>query len=439
MRIGIIGAGIAGMTAAYELAGAGHEVAVYERGPRVGGLLDTFVIEGAPLEKFYHHFFSTDADLIDLVEKLGISDRLKWYPSSIGIYTGGRLYRFSTPRDVLSFSPMPFVDRVRMGAVLFYLSKVKEWKKFEPWTVEEWMRRFAGRSAYDVVWGPLLYGKFGEYAPEIGMPWLYARIHTRANSRSEGMKTEELGYFKGSVKVLVDSVQTAILSRGGKIHTGVSIDRIAVEGGKATGIVVGGELKPFDAVIATTASSILLRLAPELGGPYRALLEGTRYHAAIVAVLKLCCPLSPYYWLNINDPTFPFLAVIEHTNYISPSEYGGKRILYLGKYCSPQHPLYAMDDQSLLQTYYASLRKIFPRFDPAQVEEAHVFRGPNAQPIVTTHYSAKMPSYRTPIRNLYMANMSQIYPEDRGTNYSIRLGRAVSRMVIDDGKGLTGR
>ncbi len=434
MRVGVIGAGIAGLTAAYELAGAGCEVEIFERAPRVGGLLDTFVVAGTPLEKFYHHFFSTDSDLLDFVDRLGISDKLQWHPSSIGIYTGGGIYPFGSPRDLLAFSPLPFADRVRLGAVMFYLSKVKTWKKFEPWTVEEWMRRYAGKKAYDVVWGPLLYGKFDEYAPEIGMPWLYARINTRANSRSQGMKTERLGYFKGSVKVLVDAVQNANLNRGTKIHTGASIERIAVIDGAATGIVIGGETHPFDAVVATTASSILLRLAPEISGPYRGLLEQSRYHAAMVVVLKLCCPVSPYYWLNINDPTFPFLAVIEHTNFISPSEYEGKRIMYLGKYCSPQNRLFLLDDTNLLNEYYTALRRIFPHFERDQVEEAHVFRGPNAQPIVTTNYSSKMPDYRTPIRNLYLANMSQIYPEDRGTNYSIRLGRTVSRVLLNDRK-----
>jgi protoporphyrinogen oxidase len=432
MRVGIIGAGIAGLAAAYELSGVGHEVEVFERNPRVGGLLDTCVIEGTHLEKFYHHFFSTDTDLLDYVEKLGISDQLKWHPSSIGIFTGGHLYPFSTPRHVLSFSPIPLLDRIRMGAVLFYLSKTKEWKQLEPWTVERWMRRYAGLKAYDVVWGPLLYGKFDEYASEIGMPWLYARIHTRANSRTEGMKTEKLGYFKGSVKVLVDKVHDAVLNRGGKVHTGVSIDRIAIQDGRATGLFIGGERKQFDSIIVTTASSILLRLAPELSGPYRTMIEASRYHSALVVVLKLSRPLSPYYWLNVNDPAYPFLAVIEHTNLISPSEYGGKRILYLGKYCSPQHRLFRMDDESLLKEYYAALHKMFPHFEPEQVEEAHVFRGPNAQPIVTTDYTKKIPPHRTPIQNLYLANMSQIYPEDRGTNYSIRLGRTVSRILISD-------
>jgi protoporphyrinogen oxidase len=143
-------------------------------------------------------------------------------------------------------------------------------------------------------------------------------------------------------------------------------------------------------------------------------------------------PLSDIYWLNIADRDLPFTGVIEHTNFMPSADYGGKHYVYLSKYLETDHPYFSMPEEQLIETYLPYLKRINPKFDKSWIDRWWVFRERAAQPIVTLNYSKKLPDHRTPLQNLYLANTSQIYPEDRGTNYSVRLGNRISKLVLED-------
>jgi len=434
MNLGIIGGGIAGLTAAYELSQQGHEVALFEKEAYLGGQAATFEVAGQPLEKFYHHIFASDIDIIKLIHELGLSPELRWLDSKVGFFHGGKIYDFVTPMELLKFSPIGLADRVRLGLVSLYLRRYKNWPHFEGVTAQEWVTKYAGRRNYEVVWGPLLRGKFGASSEEIGMVWLWGKIHLRLASRSQGR--ERLGYMRGSFALLIEALKQRIIEHGGKIHTVSPVDKIVVQGEKgekAAGLEAGGEFYPFDAIIATVPSPALLKMAPPLPQEYAQRLKEVRYQAALCLVLALKRPLSHIYWLNISDPSLPFVALIEHTNFVDPSVYGGRRIAYVSNYVSKDSPLYRLDADGLLTEYFPHLRKINPDFDAGWIEGHCLFREEAAQPIITAHYSSRIPDHRTPISRLFLANTTQIYPEDRGMNYSVRLGRKVARLVSGEG------
>ena len=81
MKVGVIGGGVGGLGAAHYLAERGHQVALYERAPFLGGLASTFDVGGGRLERFYHHLFLSDITIIGLLNELGLGDRLIWEDS----------------------------------------------------------------------------------------------------------------------------------------------------------------------------------------------------------------------------------------------------------------------------------------------------------------------------------------------------------------------
>lgn len=427
MNIGIIGGGIAGLTAAYELGKKGHQVAVFEKEAELGGQAATFEVAEERLERFYHHIFVSDVDIIQLIDELGLGEKLMWLESRVGFLHQGRIYDFVTPWHLLKFRPVSLVDRVRLGLVALYLRGNKNWPRLEGKTAEEWITRYAGKRNYDIVWGPLLKNKFGASFHEVGMVWLWGKVHLRLASRAKGK--ERLGYLRGSFGLLIDALREQILTAGGKIYTSSPVSKIVVRDGKAVGLQVGERLHSFDAIVATLPSPAFLEMVPQLPTEYATKLEEARYQAAICLVLTLKKPLSHIYWLDISDPSIPFVAIIEHTNFVASSNYGGKRIVYLSNYVAKDSPLYQLDADGLLAEYLPHLAKINPEFALGWIEERHLFREEAGQPIVGKYYSSRIPEHQTPISHLYLANTTQIYPEDRGMNYSIGLGRKISRII----------
>jgi protoporphyrinogen oxidase len=435
MRVAVVGGGVAGLTAAYRLLQAGHEVAVFEAAPELGGLVRTFDAGGEPLECFYHHLFTTDTKIVELIEELGMGDRLTWRDSKVGFYRGGRIWNFVTPMDLLRFKPLPLLDRVRLGLAGLYLRRQEDWHRYEDITAWEWIRRYVGQKGLDVVWGPLLRGKFADQAEEVAMAWLWSKIHLRFASRKAGVnQQEQLGYMLGSFGVYIKELERRIRdSEAAHVETGQPVKEITVSHGRADGLILSdGRRWTADAVIACVPSERFLPMAPPLGDEYERRVSAARWQWALCYVLALKHSLSPIYWLNISDPGTPFIAVIEHTNFIEKERYGGLNLVYLSNYLTPNHPWFSLSDEELDDLYLPHLTKFNANFNRDWIVDRWVFKGPNAQPVIRRNYRDDMPDHRTPLPGLYLANMQQIYPEDRGQNYSIRMGEKVAQVAAED-------
>ena len=442
MRVGIIGGGAAGLAAAYELTKNGHYAEVFEAAPFLGGQASTFPVGGGQLERGYHHLFVSDVDMTELIHELGLGHKLAWLESQVGLFHGGKIWNFSTPMDLLRFKPLSLAKRIRLGFWTFVLQKTTNWKKFEGITAQDWIIKHMGRAADEVIWGPLLRGKFGEYYDQVGMTWIWGKIYLRVASRGKGLQKERLGYPMGSFGEVFDVLGQRIAEQGGDVHISASVKRVVVEKGAATGLEVGlsgqdsatnqAATNQYDAVIATTPSYVFTRLVPPLPDDYREKLEGVRYLSAVLMILVLDRPLSSRYWMNIADNDLPFVGIIEHTNMIDKSLYGGNHIVYISNYPSRESELYRKSADELFEEFIPHLKKINPDFDASWVLEYHHHRVDGAQPIIGVNYGDRIPDHRTPFKNLYLANTTQIYPEDRGTNYSVRMGRRVARMVMED-------
>ena len=430
--VGVIGGGFAGLTAALRLAQAGHRVTLWEKG-RFGGQAATFEVAGSRLEIFYHHLFQSDTSIVALAEELGVSDKLMWLPSNVGYFVDGKIYPLNAALDLLRLGCVPFVDRVRIGVVTAYLQRVRNWQKYERVTAHRWLSRALGKRAYDKTLGAQLRAKFGSYYDKIPMVWFWGKIWLRTTSRRSPLDQEKLGYFDGSFQVIVDAMVDACEKAGVEMRR-EGLRSLETDGQGAWSVVTeSGTLSDrFDTLVATVPSNIFQRLAPKLPAAYVDKLNALEYEAAVVALLELDRPLSSMYWLNVADSDLPFTGIIEHTNFIDPAKYEGRRFVYLSKYMEPDHPYFAMDADAIIAAYIPHLIKVNPEFDRSWIRDSWVFRERAAQPIIPMRYSERIPDHRTPLKNLYLANTTQIYPEDRGTNYSVRLGNDVAKLVIDD-------
>ena len=437
MRVGIIGGGAAGLAAAYELTGQGHFAEVFEAAPFLGGQASTFDVGGGQLERGYHHLFVSDTAMTDLIHELGLGDQLAWLESKVGVYHSGRIWDFATPLDLLKFGPLTFFQRIRLGLQTFALQKTRNWHKFEGITAQEWLTRNLGQDIYQAIWEPMLRGKFGEYYDQISMTWLWGKIYLRVASRGKTLQKERLGYPMGSFGEVFDRLGEVVSEQGGQVHISARVNRVVVSDEAATGLEIQlegqePEVKDYDAVVATTPSYIFTRLVPPLPPAYHERLVGVRYLSAVLVILCLDRPLTAKYWLNVADRSLPFVGVIEHTNMIDPALYGGNHIVYLTNYTPRDSDLYAKSAEELLEDFVPHLRKLNPAFDRSWVREYFHHKVDGAQPIIGVNYGDQIPDHRTPISNLYLANTTQIYPEDRGTNYSVKMGREVARMVMAD-------
>jgi protoporphyrinogen oxidase len=396
-------------------------VTVIERESLPGGLAAGFELEpGMWLEKFYHHLFRTDRRAIALVDELGLAGDLVWSRPRTVVLRDGALHRLDSPMSLVRFSPLPLVDRLRMGATLAALKLLPDGAVFEGRTAAGWLRHWQGERAFRVVWEPLLRAKFGERAPEIGMPWFWARVHDR---------TTQLGYLRGGFQRLYNRLAEEITHRGGTVCLGETVRGIrTADGGLDVHTDAGTER--FDSVLSTLPFRVTFTLAGELADHYRERYGRVEAYGAHCLILALDRPLTDAYWVNVNDPGYPFMAVVEHTNFLSAADYGGQHLVYLGNYRPMSDPLMTAPKERVLDEFAPRLARLAPGFRRESIQGSWMFAAPFAQPIVRAGYRDLIPPFRTPLPGLWIASMFHVYPHDRGQNYSIELAERVVREMV---------
>jgi protoporphyrinogen oxidase len=426
----IIGGGFTGLAAAMEFAKRGQPVTVIEADNSLGGLAGGFEVAGQNLEKFYHHWFASDQHIMDMIKELGKEDRIVLRPTRTGMYYAKNFFRLSSPFDVLKFTPLSLVNRIRLGMLVFQVRSVKDWRQLEGLTVKQWLTKLCGEEVYRVVWEPLMVGKFGSVADEISAVWFWKKLVLRGGSR--GSKGQEiLAYYTGGFAALADAAGDYIRKAGGRILMGTRATGVTVEQGRVTGVTTTAGTIPATTVLSTAPLSITADvLEGQLPADYTAKLRRIRYLANVCIVLQLDRSLSDTYWLNVNDATFPFVGIIEHTNFEPPASYAGRHIVYLSRYLQTDDPLYRMSPEEAMEYALPHVQRMFPQFNRNWIKDSHVWRAEHAQPVVERHYSSLMPPMESPLPNLFVSTMAQVYPEDRGTNYAVREGRKAADLML---------
>lgn len=428
----VVGAGYTGLTAAYALSKKGKKVLVLEASSSPGGLAQTFLFkDGVSLEKFYHHWFNNDVYVPELVSELEMDGEIIMSPSSTGIFYDGRIWRLSTPIDLLRFKALSFLDRIRLGMLVLKVRKIKDWHAVEHLSIREWLEPLCGKSVYRVVWEPLVESKFSVYTEAVNAVWMWKKLVLRGSTRND-KGGEELGYFKGGFGRLTSAIVDSIKRNGGEVKFNTRINRVVSDGDVIKYLETDHGLVHGRAYLFTPALPIIAdMLSQSSDAQWIASLRRVKYLGNMCLVLRLKKRLSEIYWLNVNDPGFPFVGVIEHTNFDNPKNYKNTHIVYLSRYLSLEDPVWSYSDKEYYDYAMLYLKKMFSHIDESWVLEYNVWRAEYAQPVTERNYSQYVPGHETPFTNGFISTMAQIYPEDRGTNYAIREGKVIAEKIYE--------
>jgi protoporphyrinogen oxidase len=427
MKIAIIGAGVGGMSAGWDLIKAGHDVTIIEAADYVGGLAAGLKEPhwDWSVEHFYHHWFTSDDHMYGMLEELGIRDKVVIKQPKTVSYYNGKFYPLDSPLAALTFPGFSFIDMVRFGLVTAYLRYLTPWQPLEKHTAVSWIRKYYGKRLYDVLLQPLLFGKFGPHYEEVNMAWFWARFKAR---------TTKLATFEGGFQAFADAFAEALQQRGATLRLSSPVESIKqVENGIEVRTSSGTEI--YDRVLATISPGLLARMAPGLSEDYLKGLLSLKSMGAVVMIMSLKHKLSNdgYYWFNLpKSAGFPYLALVEHTNFLSPEEFGGDHIIYCGDYLPAGHEYFDLSNEALLDRFAPGLKRVNPDFQTDWVKDFWVFKTSYAQPVPLVNHSQNIPSLQTPIPGLFFASMSQVYPWDRGTNYAVQIGRQAARKMISE-------
>jgi protoporphyrinogen oxidase len=428
--IAIIGGGYGGLAAAYDLAKGGNSVTILEADSSLGGLAGSFEISsGIWLEKFYHHWFASDLAIMNWLREIGAGDLIEEKVSQTGLYYANSIFRLSSPFDLLSFTPLPLIDRIRTGLMVLAARRVSDWRTLEEQTAEDWIRRHAGNKSFEVIWRPLLEGKFGDVWRDVSAVWFWNKLKLRGGSRGKGAK-ETLYYLRGGFRAALERIEEGLRKLGVTIKCSTSVEKIERLDDGQIELKSSEGICKFDATLVTAPLPTYLNLVPQLPDDYRSNASKIPFLGNVCLVLRLKRSLSSTYWLNVADPNFPFVGIIEHTNFDDPKNYGGEHIAYLSKYLPTTDRLYNLRDDELLEYSIPHIQRIFPEFSNDWIVGSSVWRASYSQPVVVKRYSTLIPQFKSPIEGIWVSNMAQIYPEDRGTNYAVQYGRAVAMEMM---------
>jgi protoporphyrinogen oxidase len=426
-NIAIVGAGFGGLSAAFDLIKAGHRVVVFENSSAPGGLAQGYKEPGWEwsVEKFYHHWFTSDKHMFTLIHELGLDAKVMVRSPKTVMFFKDKFYPFDSVLSALLYPGLGYgINKIRFGLVGVYLRLTSNWKPMEQTTVAAWMRKWAGEKVYREMWEPMVVGKFGEkYAEEVNMAWMWARLHTRST---------KLVTYEGGFQAFADDFAAILQKMGVEIRYDTQVEKISVEKDGLVKLSLPGRDETFDRVLVTQSPAQMAKMTPQLPQSYLQGLLDLKSIGAVVLTISLKQTLSRegYYWYNLpKSAGFPFLALVEHTNFLPKEKFGGEHLIYCGDYLETDHEYFKMTKEELLERFMPSFSRINPDFKPDWVNRTWLTRSAYAQPVPLVNHSKNIPEIQTPLAGVFFASMSQVYPWDRGTNFAVEIARKAAGLI----------
>lgn len=428
MKIGIIGAGFTGLSAAIKLSKQGHDVTLIEKDNKPGGLAIGFRKDNWDwsLEEHYHHWFTNDKNIFKLAKEINYPILIKRPKTSTLI--NDKILQLDSPLTLIFFPLLSIFDRFRMGFTLALFRYNPIWKSFDKLKAEKTLSFLMGTRAYCLIWKPLFTAKFNKYADYVSLAWFWARIRKR---------TTKLAYPKRGFLDFAEALERRIKEQNGnflynctvlEIENNVKPTITAVKDGKKKKLV-------FDKLIVTVSSFLFAKLAPSLPKEYKTKLMQLNMLGATNLLLRLNKPFLPdsTYWLNICDTNSILMAVVEHTNFMDKKNYNNEHLVYVGHYLPKNHPYFLKSKEEMLKLFDPYLKKLNKNYANNLID-IEFFKAPFAQPVMPANYSKKIIPHHTPFKNVLLANMEQVYPWDRGTNYAVEMGEKIVKIINHEDK-----
>jgi len=431
MNTAIIGAGPAGLTAALELSKLGEHITLYERDiGQIGGLAGAEPVNETYIDRFYHHIFTSDTDVLNLINEMGLAKDMIWEEPKNGIYLNGTLYPFTSPMDLITLPEVSLIGRFRMGLAVLMAKNVKDYLSMEGINAKDWLIQKTGRDAYEKIWRNLLYSKFDKDADSVSGVWIWNKFKLRGSTR-QNISKEMLGYLRGSFFRLYQAVSEHLQNSGTKIIY-EPVTHISGDDGK---VVIDTEhgSTVYDKALFSGAPAQLCELC-DFPASYIEKASQTKYKSNICMTIMTRQKISDYYWVTVAQHDAPFVLFIEHTNLIKDPEYKDKHIIYLSRYIDETDPFWDTPDEEIKDVFFEYLGRLFPGFRREAVTDSYINRAVYSQPVIGLNYSKRILPFETPVKGLYLASMAQIYPEDRGQNYAVNMGRKIAQIMSEDNR-----
>jgi protoporphyrinogen oxidase len=420
-RIAIVGGGMLGLGLGLALADRGDNVTIFEAAPEFGGLASAWNLGDVTWDRHYHVILYSDTRLRALLERLGLTAQTRWTSVGTGFYSGGRFHPMNGALDFFRFPPLGLIDKLRLGATIAYASRIADPRKLERESVEAWLTRFSGKTTFEKIWRPLLRAKLGERYRDTSASFIWATIVRLYAARRAGLGAERFGYVRGGYAALLDALCTALGERGASLHPATPIASIArAHSGVCLTTQDGAELT-FDRVVVTANAPLAATMVPGLTPDERDRLTSKVYGGIVCVSLLLDDPLGPYYVTNLTDEWVPFSAVIDAGNVIGREEFGGRSIVYLPKYVSPDDPLFEATHEAIESSFLGALERMYPHFSRDRVRAFRISRVRRVFPIATPGYSDRLPPIETSIPGVFVLNSAHIVNGTLNVNETLQL------------------
>ncbi len=420
-RIAILGAGPMGLAVAYQLVLDGHQPVIFEADDRVGGMTAMFDFNGLMIERYYHFHCTSDKDFLQMLQELGIADKMRWVETRMGYWYQGQLQDWGNPLALLKFKGLGLIAKIRYGLHAFLSTKRKDWRPLDGLEATTWIKRWIGKEAFDVLWHRLFEYKFYHFSHNLSAAWIWSRIRRIGRSRYN-LFHEKLGHLEGGSSTLLNAMKSYIETHGGEFRLNHCVSEVCIENGEIKGIKVKESFESFDTVISTIPLPYIPKIVPTLP---QALLN--QYHsikniAVVCVIAKLKKSVSNNFWVNINDERMDIPGLVEYSN-LRPLEHS---IVYVPFYMPAEHPKFSDENNVFIDKVRLYLKMINPELTNDDFIDIRASRYRYAQPICPPQYLTSLPSYKLPIKNLWIADTSYYYPEDRGISESIGFGRKMA-------------
>ncbi len=423
-KVAVIGAGPMGLACAHELLKRGHSVEIFEADDRVGGMSAHFDFNGLSIERYYHFICMPDSPLFELLSELDLDDKLRWQETKMGYFYNGKLYDWGNPLALLRFSPLSLIERLRYGLHMFYCTKVKDWSGLDKQEASEWIHKWVGPRAYDILWKNLFNLKFHHFTGNLSASWIWARIRRVGQSRKSIFK-EQMGYLHGGSEILLKAFEDSILKEGGRINLSCRVEKVVVEEGKAQGLIVNGDVQHYDSIVSTIPLPFVPDMIPDLPEDIKDKYKSIDNIGVVCVLLKLTKRVSKNFWLNINDENLEVPGLIEMSN-LQPFEHN---VAYIPFYLPRDKAKFRNSDESFIAEAKNIVQTVNPDITDEDIVDVHASRYGFAQPICPPGFRENLPPITGVIQGLHIADTSYYYPEDRSISESIDLGKQLAKFV----------
>ena len=434
MHYGIIGGGILGMTIAHRLAQQGQQVTLIEAAPKLGGLAEAWQLGDVVWDRHYHVTLLSDLHWRNVLKELGLESDMNWVETKTGFYTDGKLYSMSNNVEFLKFPPLGLIDKFRLGATIFYASKLKDWKKLEGIPVADWLRKLSGRRTFEKIWLPLLRAKLGENYTKTSASFIWATIARMYAARRTGLKKEMFGYVRGGYARILERFTEQLQLEGVDVRVNQQTRNVStLPSGRVVVDLANAPAQEFDRVVMTTPAPVISKICPWLSVDEHQKLKGIQYQGIVCASVLLKQPLAQFYVTNITDSWVPFTAVIEMSTLVDRVEFGGRSLVYLPKYVAPTDPLFEESDASIQDRFIGALEKMYPQFSRSDVLAFQISRVRHVVALTTLNYSQSLPPMQTSLRTVYAINSAHIANGTLNVNETVKLGEDAVAMLMSTG------